>query len=80
MIPAVCSTIGLSAEVLRVCGIYLQPYMPNKAKQILDHLGVEETKREWQHAKPGSDNTYGNPLIPLEDGYKGVLFPPIPEA
>jgi methionyl-tRNA synthetase len=80
MSPTVSSTVGLAAEVLRISGIYLQPYMPNKAKQILDYLGVENSKREWQNAKIGSDSTYGNPLVPLGEGHEGVLFPPIPEA
>ena len=31
--------IYMCAESLRICGILLQPYMPEKMKQLLDTLG-----------------------------------------
>lgn len=35
------------SEALRISGILLQPFMPEKAKQLLDTLGVSEEKRGW---------------------------------
>jgi methionyl-tRNA synthetase len=72
--------IGLTAETLRITGIYLQPYMPNKAKQILDYLGVDEDKRDWVHARVGGDISYGLPKCDLGRGLGGVLFKPIAES
>lgn len=35
------------SEALRITGILLQPFMPEKAKQLLDTLGVSVGKRGW---------------------------------
>lgn len=67
--------IYLCAESLRICGILLQPYMPSKAQQLLDQLGVDPAKRMFQDVEFGSDTTYGTPLIPVGKGHEGVLFP-----
>jgi methionyl-tRNA synthetase len=72
--------IGLTVETLRVTGIYLQPYMPNKANHILDFLGVDEDKRDWAHSRVGGDGSYGLPKCDLGRGIAGVIFPPIPET
>lgn len=78
MTKKLSSTVGLAAEVLRVCGIYLQPYIPTKAASMLDMLGVDEDCRTWEHAKVGSNTTYGTSKVPKGVGYEGVLFPPLP--
>ncbi|KFZ08640.1 hypothetical protein V502_09243, partial [Pseudogymnoascus sp. VKM F-4520 (FW-2644)] len=44
-----------TAEALRISGILLQPYMPTKAQQILDMLGVQEGKRGFKDAVVGGD-------------------------
>lgn len=67
-----------SAEAVRVAGILLQPYMPTKAGEILDILGVDPTRRTFQYAVFGADFTYGVPKIPC--GGRGAfetLFPPL---
>jgi methionyl-tRNA synthetase len=67
-----------AAEGLRIVGILLQPYMPSKAKMLLDQLGVGHEKRTWEYCTPGSDLDYGMPLIELGGKHQGVLFPPLP--
>jgi methionyl-tRNA synthetase len=69
-------TLSLCAEALRISGIFLQPYMPNKAKQLLDQLGVSEDKRTWEDAVLGCDAHYGTPVVSTGKDYD-VLFPKI---
>jgi methionyl-tRNA synthetase len=71
-------TVFLAAEALRMTGILLQPYMPNKAKLLLDQLGVHESRRTFEYCKPGCDLDYGEAMVELGSMYKGVLFPPLP--
>jgi methionyl-tRNA synthetase len=65
------------AETLRVCGILLQPYMPAKASELLDMLGVDGSKRAFEHTKFGCDDSYGQSQVDLKKGQDGVLFPPL---
>jgi len=59
-------------------GILLQPYMPAKAAQLLDMLGVDESRRTFDHVRPGADFDYGVPQLPVgRDAWDG-LFPPLP--
>ena len=59
-------------------GILLQPYMPIKASQLLDMLGVDESRRTFADAKLGADDTYGDAKAPVgRDAWDG-LFPPLP--
>jgi methionyl-tRNA synthetase len=71
------TTIALTAETLRICGILLQPYMPEKSQQLLDQLGVDESKRTAEYAVIAADLDYGIPKVPLQKGYDGILFPPV---
>ncbi|KAF2759233.1 methionine-tRNA synthetase [Pseudovirgaria hyperparasitica] len=69
-------TIFHAVESIRVLGILLQPFMPGKARQLLDMLGVSEEKRTLAHCEFGCDRTYGeSPDIP--EGEAGMLFPPL---
>jgi len=52
--------IYLAAESLRIVGIVLQPYMPNKARQLLDQLGVQPHKRTFAFCKPVPTWTLAN--------------------
>ncbi|KAF2740444.1 hypothetical protein EJ04DRAFT_507981 [Polyplosphaeria fusca] len=70
--------IFLAVEGLRISGILLQPYMPNKAKMLLDQLGVAESRRTFEFCQLAADLDYGVPLIPLGRKHEGVLFPPLP--
>ena len=67
-----------AAEALRMTGIFLKPYMPNKAKTLLDQLGVDESRRTLEYCKCGADLDYGTPMVELGRGYRGALFPPLP--
>ncbi|MCJ1313769.1 methionyl-tRNA synthetase [Agyrium rufum] len=71
--------IYLCAESLRICGILLQPYMPEKAGRLLDMIGVAPEARSFENALLGSDLDYGTPTVSLGKGTKGVLFPSIVE-
>jgi len=69
--------IYLAAESLRIVGIVLQPYMPNKARQLLDQLGVQPHKRTFAFCKPGADLDFGESMTELGTGRERVLFPPL---
>ncbi|KAL4754152.1 hypothetical protein BDW72DRAFT_190295 [Aspergillus terricola var. indicus] len=60
-----------AAESMRIMGILLQPFMPNKAKKLLDILKVDPSKRNLSDAGYAQDSTYG------EDIKKKILFPPL---
>lgn len=66
------------AEATRIVGILMQPYIPGKAAQLLDMLGVDESKRTFDDARIGADYDYGVPKKPVgRDSWDG-LFPPLP--
>lgn len=67
--------IYILAEWLRVLGILLQPFMPGKAAEMLDSLGVSVEKRTFEYAAFGKDFSYGKPLIDLGRDVYGGLFP-----
>jgi methionyl-tRNA synthetase len=69
--------VYLAAEALRMAGILLQPYMPNKAKTMLDQLGIDNTRRTFEYCAVGRDLHYGTPTIDLGVKYEGALFPPL---
>lgn len=71
------TTIYLCAETLRIVGILLQPYMPDKANQLLDMLGVAADMRSFDHAQLGMDADYGISKVDLGRGHVGALFPPL---
>lgn len=77
MSARVDTTIYLCAETLRIVGILLQPYMPDKAAQLLDMLGVGPTMRGLDHARLGADEQYGVSKVDLGQGHAGALFPPL---
>ncbi|RDW68453.1 putative methionyl-tRNA synthetase [Coleophoma crateriformis] len=72
---AIMRTIYYSVEAIRITGILLQPYMPNKASELLDLIGVEKTRRGFEFTAIGSDTDYGSPLI---DWPEFGLFPQFP--
>jgi methionyl-tRNA synthetase len=43
--------IALSSETLRICGIVMQPFIPAKAEELLDALGVPPDQREWRQSE-----------------------------
>lgn len=62
-------------------GILLQPFIPGKAAELLDVLGVDESRRTLQHAVRGVDKDYGWSKIAICKAGKGgweSLFPPLP--
>ena len=67
-----------SAESVRIVGILLQPFMPDKASQLLDMLGVDKSRRGFDDAKIGADDSYGTPQVPLGKCAYDGLFPPLP--
>lgn len=71
-------TVYHCAEGIRIAGILLQPYMPTKAAQLLDMLGVDEARRTFKDAHFGADFTYGESKVPLGKGPFEGLFPPLP--
>jgi len=67
--------VFLTAETLRITGIMLQPFMPGKAKELLDMLGVAEERRGWEWCQVGRDAGYGTPMVELGKRGEGGLFP-----
>ena len=62
------------AEILRIGAILAQPFMPVKAKQILDALGVKPSRRYLIDATWRGDLDYGR--APRSPYYKPpTLFP-----
>jgi len=71
------SIIFHCAEAVRIVGILLQPYMPTKAAQLLDMLGVDESRRTFDDARFEADYTYGVPKLPPGRDAFDSLFPPL---
>jgi methionyl-tRNA synthetase len=44
------SSIVISLETLRICGICLQPFMPSVAEKLLNSLGIPLSERTWDFA------------------------------
>ena len=62
------------AESLRISAILLQPFIPDKARELLELLCVDtsnSSKRSFAAAAYGSDLDYG------EGAKKEILFPPL---
>lgn len=70
--------VYLCAESIRIFGILLQPFIPGKAGEILDRLGVDPEQRTFKHASLNADATYGISTVPLGEGAASSVFPPIP--
>ncbi|KAK8017477.1 methionyl-trna synthetase protein [Apiospora rasikravindrae] len=62
-----------AAEALRVCGILLQPFMPEKSAGLLDRLGVDQGQRTFDHARFDSDSAYGISTVPLGEGAQSTV-------
>jgi methionyl-tRNA synthetase len=71
-------TVYHCAEAIRITGILLQPYMPNKASELLDMIGVHEARRTFDDALLGVDETYGDAKNPVGKDAWDALFPPLP--
>jgi methionyl-tRNA synthetase len=67
-----------SVEAVRIIGILLQPFMPEKSSELLDLLGVDERRRSFDHARFGADHSYGTPKISVGKDVWDNLFPPLP--
>jgi len=67
--------LHLSAESLRISGILLQPFIPTKAAQLLDSLGVAQERRTWAHLGLGQ----GTGSV-VREGGGGLLFPQLRPA
>ncbi|KAI8946213.1 tRNA synthetases class I (M)-domain-containing protein [Xylaria longipes] len=75
---AVEQTVFLAAESLRIVGILLQPFIPEKSSELLDRLGVSPDRRTFADAVLYADDSYGTPLVPLGKGAQASLFPILP--
>ncbi|TGJ80293.1 hypothetical protein E0Z10_g8478 [Xylaria hypoxylon] len=75
---AVEQIVFLAAESLRIIGILLQPFIPEKSSELLDRLGVSPNKRTLKDAVLYGDDSYGTPSVPLGTGAQSSLFPLIP--
>ncbi|KAL2128898.1 hypothetical protein VTI74DRAFT_8493 [Chaetomium olivicolor] len=69
----------LVAEGLRISGILLQPFLPDKAARMLDTLGVSPDRRTFGHAVVRCDPDYGVPMVDPGRSRDDGLFPPLIE-
>ena len=67
--------ISVTMETLRVCGILLQPVIPNMADSLLTKLSVARLERNWNSVQNVCDNTYANRKLNMD--VSNVLFPRI---
>ena len=69
------------SETLRITSILLLPYMPTRATDALDRLGVRADRRTFEFAVRGADGEYGMSVArPEGKGAEGSLFPPLPSG
>lgn len=50
--PHLNCVLHLTMETLRVCGILLQPIVPELSNTLLSKLGIPKEKRMWRDIKP----------------------------
>lgn len=72
------AVIFVCSESLRIVGILLQPVMPEKAKLLLDQLGVQPDRRSWEWCAVGKDDGYGESMVDLSKVANRHLFPTLP--
>ncbi|KAI1084114.1 tRNA synthetases class I (M)-domain-containing protein [Whalleya microplaca] len=77
-VAAVNEIIFHGADTMRIIGILLQPFIPEKAADLLDRLGVSPGRRTIEYAMPYADDDFGTSLVPLGEGASSSLFPPLP--
>ena len=65
----------LMVESLRIMGILLQPFMPDKATQLLDSMGVSPDQRTFKHTAIGVDKSYGVPNVPQGQKVPALFMP-----
>ena len=51
-----------ASEALRIAGIMAQPFMPVKASEMLDMIGVDPRRRSFDWASFAADYSYGKPV------------------
>ncbi|KAF9917856.1 methionyl-tRNA synthetase [Linnemannia zychae] len=47
------AALWYAMESVRMATLLLQPIMPTKTAEILDHLNIQKDERSWEHAKLG---------------------------
>lgn len=69
--PALATVIYTLVESLRIIAILVFPFMPGKAAEMWDQIGMEESidkvrfnELKWGLLKPGTKVKKGNPLFP----------------
>jgi methionyl-tRNA synthetase len=75
---AVHQSVYYGLETLRITGILLQPFIPQKASEVLDRLGVDSSRRTMEYAKLHADDSYGVSFVELGEGAHSSVFPPLP--
>lgn len=66
----------LVGETLRISGILLQPFMPEKATMLLDLLDVHPDRRTLEYAQLYADREYGTTPDAKGRYDDHTLFPP----
>jgi methionyl-tRNA synthetase len=76
--PNPTKAIVYAYETLRISAILMEPYMPTKAAELLDRLGVDSSQRGWTQCVFNNKIDVGQLVKGLKDGKgPGHLFPPV---
>lgn len=72
--PELDAILHVTLETLRICGIILQPIIPDLSEKLLDKLQIDKKCRSWQHLTPSWDDANAiSELKHIQSG-KFVLF------
>jgi methionyl-tRNA synthetase len=76
--PNPTKAIVYAYETLRISAILLEPYMPTKAAELLDRLGIDSSQRGWNQCVFNDKIDVGQLVKGLKDDKRpGHLFPPV---
>lgn len=76
--PNPTKAIVYAYETLRISAILMKPYMPTKAAELLDRLGVDAAQRSWEQCAFDKNINVGRLVKGLKEGKRpGHLFPPV---
>jgi methionyl-tRNA synthetase len=76
--PNPTKAIVYAYETLRISAILMEPYMPTKAVELLDRLGVDKTHRGWEQCVFDKTVDVEQLVEGLKEGKRrGHLFPPV---
>lgn len=68
------TVLHLTMETLRVCGIILQPVIPELTNMLLNKLNIPVEQRYWNNIQPFSWDDFTNLQVKDLSDEKAILF------